>query len=119
VNKSLTDFNITEEKIKQLPVGEKLMLLTVARKFKTTTKAFVNFLDLPSLFISICEEYNQLPIAKGFSDVLPNLETMGVLTLNNLEKDIIITLADISANEMVKYLEKEMKQKRRDKPFFT
>jgi Cdc6-like AAA superfamily ATPase len=119
VNKSLTEFNITKEKITELPVGEKLMLLTIARKFKSTTRAFVNFLDLPSLFISICEEYEQLPVAKGFSNVLPNLEKDGLVMLHNVEKEIVLTLSDISANEMVSYLEKNMKQKRRDNPFFT
>jgi Cdc6-like AAA superfamily ATPase len=119
VNKSLTDFTITKDKIEQLHIGQKLMLLTIARKFRSSTSAFLDFLDLPSLFISICEEYNQLPIAKEFSDVLPSLEKMCLISLHNIDKDIIVTLSDISATEMVGYLEKMMKQKRRDKPFFT
>lgn len=119
VNKTITDFTVTEDKIEQLHIGQKLMLLTVARKFKNSTSAFLDFLDLPSLFISICEEYNQLPLAKDFSNVLPSLEKMSLISLHNVEKDIIVILSDISATEMASYLEKMMKQKRRDKPYFT
>ena len=118
-NKTLTDFKVTEQMIKDLPAGEKLLLLSIARRFQSNSKAFINFLDLPSLFFSICEEYDMLNIARYFSDVLNNLETLSLISIHNVQKEVIITLSDISAYELGQNLEDEYKQKRRDNPYFT
>ncbi len=117
-NTKLTDFKFTKQMIKDLPVGEKLLTLSIARRFQSSSKAFINFLDLPSLFFSICEEYNMLKIARYFSEILNNLERMALLSIHNVQKEVIITLSDISAEDLVIYLEKEYKQKRRDNPYF-
>ncbi|MHA1122464.1 MAG: AAA family ATPase [Candidatus Heimdallarchaeota archaeon] len=118
VNKKLTDFHITKQMLEDYPIGYKLMLLTIARRFKSASRAFLNFLDLPSLYISICEEYNQMKNAKYFSDVLNDLEKIAIISLHNVERDIFLTLSDIPANQLAMYLEKNLKQKRRDKPYF-
>ncbi|NHJ87342.1 MAG: AAA family ATPase [Asgard group archaeon] len=118
VNNKITDFHITKVMIDELPISEKLMLLTIGRRFRNSTKAFLNFLELPSLFISLCEEYNQLQIAKGFSEALNNLERMAIISLHTIKKEIILMLSDIPANTLVSYLEKDLKQKRRDNQFF-
>jgi Cdc6-like AAA superfamily ATPase len=104
--------------LEEYPIGHKLMLLTIARRFKSASKAFLNFLDLPSLYISICEEYNQMKNAKYFSDILNNLEKIAIISLHNVERDVFLTLSDIPANQLAMYLEKNLKQKRRDKPYF-
>jgi len=118
INKRITDFQITEQKVEEFTLGTKLMLLTIARKFKANTKAFLNFLDLPCLYISICEEYDQMQQAKYFSEILGDLEKMCIVSLHYVEREIFVTLSDISATELSCYLEKSVKQKRRDKPYF-
>ena len=118
-NKDLTDFRVTKQMIEELPFGEKLLLMTIARRFQNNSKAFINFLDLPSLFFSICEEYDSLQTAKYFSEVLTNLERMALIGIHNVEKEVIVTLSEISASELVMKLEKEFKKKRRDQPYFT
>jgi Cdc6-like AAA superfamily ATPase len=118
VNKELTDFHITKQMVEEYPISYKLMLLTIARRFKSMSKAFLNFLDLPSLYISICEEYNQMQSAKYFSDILNDLEKISIVSLHNLERDIFLTLSDIPANQLAMYLENSIKQRRRDKPYF-
>ncbi|MGC9781545.1 MAG: AAA family ATPase [Candidatus Heimdallarchaeota archaeon] len=118
VNKSLTDFCITNQKLEEFTIGHKLLLLTIARRFKSSTKAFLNFLDLPSFYISICEEYNQMQLAKMFSDILSDLEKNAMIALHNLEREILLSLSDISATELANQLEETLKAKRRDKPYF-
>ncbi|MFW9924588.1 MAG: Cdc6/Cdc18 family protein [Candidatus Thorarchaeota archaeon] len=119
VNEKITDFRITKQAINDLPSGEKLLLLTVARRFQNNSRAFINFLDLPGLFFGICEEYNTLQTAKYFSEILSNLEKMALIAIHNIEREVIVTLSDISATKMASYLEKDFIQKRRDVPFFT
>ena len=119
INKKLSDFRVTKQMIKNLKIGHKLLLTTIARRFQGNSKAFIDFLDLPSLFFSICEEYDSLQIAKDFSTVLTQLDEMSLIGIHNIEKKVIVTLSEISAKELSKYLENELKQKRRDKPFFT
>ncbi|MHA1220777.1 MAG: hypothetical protein ACTSQB_03500, partial [Candidatus Heimdallarchaeota archaeon] len=118
INNSLTDFHITKQNAEELPIGPKLMLLAIARKFKSNQKAFLNFLDLPSLYISICEEYDQMQEAKYFSTILEELKEMSLISLHNVEKEIYLALSDIPAEKLASFLEKTVKQKRRDKPYF-
>jgi len=118
INKRLTDFKITKRMIKELPLGEKLMLLTIARRFKNNSKAFINFLELPSLYISICEEYNTMQTAKFFSEVLDRLEKSSVVSLHNIDKDVILTLSEIAATELSTTLEQELKTQRKENPFY-
>lgn len=118
VNKTLTDYCISKQKLDGFAIGQKLMLLTIARRFKSSTKAFLNFLDLPSFYISICEEYNQMPLAKLFSAILNDLEKDAMIALHNLDKEILLSLSDISAAELAEHLEDTLKSKRRDKPYF-
>lgn len=117
-NTKLTDFRVTNQMIEELPFGEKLLLMTIARRFQSNSRAFINLLDLPSLFFSICEEYDTLQTAKYFSDILTNLEKIAIIGIHNVEREVIITLSDISATELSIKLEKEFKKKRRDQPFF-
>jgi len=118
-NTKLTDFRVTNQMIEELPYGEKLLLMTIARRFQSNSRAFINFLDLPGLFFSICEEYDTLQTAKYFSDILTNLENMALIGIHNIERDVIVTLSDISAVELSTRLEKEFKKKRRNQPYFT
>lgn len=119
VNEQITDFKITKQTVEDLPVGQKLLLLTIARRFLNNSRAFINFLDLPGLFFSICEEYDTLHTAKYFSIILNELETLAIIGIHNIDKDVIVTLSDISAEKLHQYLVKEFKQKRRDTPYFT
>ncbi|MHA1628898.1 MAG: AAA family ATPase [Candidatus Heimdallarchaeota archaeon] len=118
VNKTLTNFHVSKQTILELPVGQKLMLLTIARKFKRNSIAFIDFLELPGLFISLCEEYASLQEAKFFSEILLSLEEMALISKHVLGKDIFITMSDISAAELVRFLEHNLRNDRRDKPFF-
>jgi len=118
VNKNLTNFHFTKQRILELSMGQKLMLLTIARKFRRTSLAFIDFLELPSLFISLCEEYASLQEAKLFSEILLNLEEMAIISKHTLGKDIFISLSDISAVELALFLEESLRRERRDKPFF-
>ena len=117
-NKHMTDFRVSRQQIENLSHGHKLMLLTAARKFQRSSKAFIDFLDFPSLFISICEEYDQMQEAKYFSEFLSDLVNMSIISRHNVDNDIFITLSDIPACELSAFLEQSMKQKRRDKAYF-
>ncbi|MHA1354572.1 MAG: AAA family ATPase [Candidatus Heimdallarchaeota archaeon] len=118
INKRLTDFKITKRMLKELPLGEKLMLLTIARRFKNNSKAFINFLELPSLYISICEEYDTMQTAKFFSEVLERLEKSAIISLHNIDKDVILTLSEAPATELSATIEKDLKAQRKENPIF-
>lgn len=118
INKRLTDFKITKRMIKELQLGEKLMLLTIARRFKNNSKAFINFLELPSLYISICEEYDTMQTAKFFSEVLDRLEKSAIISLHNIDKDVILTLSEVPATELSETIETDLKAQRKENPIY-
>jgi Cdc6-like AAA superfamily ATPase len=118
INQQITDFHIPITKLDNLLLGDKLLLLSIARRFKTSPKAFLDVLDIPGLFFSICEEFKQLQCARLFSDYLKNLEKLAIIDKHTIDKEIVLTLSDIAAQELVRALEERMKKRTKGDKFY-
>ncbi|MBD3189932.1 MAG: AAA family ATPase [Candidatus Heimdallarchaeota archaeon] len=117
-NKKFTEFQITEKELEKLVIGQKLMLLAIARRFRSNYSPYLNFLELPARFFSVCEEYFRLSLAKYFKEFFKELEKKRIISVHNYQNNIILTLADISATELIIPLEKYLKKLRKGSPYY-
>lgn len=117
-NKQFTEFQITEKELEKLETGQKLMLLAIARRFRSNYSSYLNFLELPARFFSVCEEYFRLSLAKYFKEFFKELEEKRIISVHSHQNSIILTLSDISATELIGSLEKSLKKLRKGSPYY-
>ncbi|MCD6382876.1 MAG: AAA family ATPase [Thermoplasmata archaeon] len=113
--KALTKPYIFEDLLNTLNIHQQIQLLAAARLLKH--KSYTTTGELESEYRVLCEELSKKPLGHTqFWQYLKELDAQGVITTRRSGKGVVgnttqITIADIPAEEIIRYLEKRLLSK--------
>jgi Cdc6-like AAA superfamily ATPase len=104
--------------VKNLRLGEQLLLLSIARVFKDNEIIYIDYFRLPQLFYTICEEFQLVSLMRFFNNHLNRLKEAGYIAFHTNNNIVFLSLIGYNASELEDNLLKLLLPLKRKSQFY-